>query len=260
MTESEEKKTLYIFIDESGNFDFTPTGTKYFVLTAISTLSPLKSRDELLREVYSLKYAGWKTNRDYHLQPDYYFHASEDKQEIRDLVYAAIKKLDDFEIDAISAQKNKTNPTLYIQYEPFTSKPDESGWSEVKLKTIHSEELFYDKVSQMLLQYIFRRYERRDDIGDIIVVLGALFTKTKRSYVFGSLGRYLQGNFNKPFRIYFRPAASDINCQIADYCGWAIYVRKERNDTRALEEIKDKVKSNFDVFARGDTEYYEYQN
>ncbi|MBU1323192.1 DUF3800 domain-containing protein [Patescibacteria group bacterium] len=27
-------KCLFIFIDESGNFDFSPTGTKYFVLTA----------------------------------------------------------------------------------------------------------------------------------------------------------------------------------------------------------------------------------
>src|SRR3989338_5723952 len=159
MPKENEQKTLFIFIDESGNFDFTPTGTKYFVLTAASTLKPLESRDELLHKVYELKYAGWNIG-----QKDYYFHATEDKQEVRDWVFGAIKKLDEIEIDAILAQKNKTNPTLYIEQEPFTGKPDKDGWSEVKLKTIHSEEHFYDKISQMLLQYIFRRYEKKGDI------------------------------------------------------------------------------------------------
>lgn len=261
MPQESEQKTLYIFIDESGNFDFTPTGTKYFAHTAVSTLTPLKSRDELLRKVYALKYAGWKTNQpDYYLQADYYFHASEDKQEVRDWVFEAIKRIDDIEIDAILAQKNKTNPSLYTQYEPITGKPGKDGWSEIQLKTVRSEELFYDKISQILLQYIFRRYEGRGGIEKIIVVLGSLFTKAKRNYVFRSLEKYLNENFKKSFNIYFRSAASDINCQVADYCGWAVFVRTERGETRPWGEIKDKVKSHFDVFARGDTEYYEYKN
>jgi len=33
-------RTLFIFIDESGNFDFSPKGTKYFILSAVSTLKP----------------------------------------------------------------------------------------------------------------------------------------------------------------------------------------------------------------------------
>jgi|SRR3989344_9135086 len=257
MLEGAEQKTFYIFIDESGNFDFTPTGTKYFVLTAVSTLAPLKSRDELLRKVSELKYAEWRMSQseDYYLQPDYYFHASEDKQEVRDWVYAAIKGLDDFRVDAILAQKNKTNPTLYTRFEAI---PHPTKF--LLFKTTHLEEQFYNKISQMLLQYIFRRYEDKDQIEKIVVVLGSLFTKTKRKYVFRSLGQYLKENFKKPFRIYFRPAVSDINCQIADYCGWAIYVRKERKEARPWEEIKDKVESHFDVFARGDTEYYEYKN
>ena len=231
------------------------------MLTAVSTLNPLKSRDELIRKGYELKYTEWKIGQpDDYLHADYHFHASEDKQEVRDWDLGEIKKLDEIEIDAILAQKNKTNPTLYIEQEPFTGKPDKDGWSEVKLKTIHSEEHFYDKISQMLLQYIFRRYEKKGDIDKIIVVLGSLFTKAKRRYVFKSLEAYLKTNFKKSFCIYFRPVASDINCQIADYCGWAVYIRTERKETRPWEEIKDKVKSHFDVFARGNTEYYEYKN
>lgn len=40
------EKTLYLFIDESGNFDFSPKGTKYFVLTALATFDPLMKREE----------------------------------------------------------------------------------------------------------------------------------------------------------------------------------------------------------------------
>lgn len=248
MSDEIEQKTLYIFIDESGNFDFTPKGTKYFVLTAASTVAPLKDRDELLKRVHELKYAGWNLG-----QSDYCFHATEDKQEVRDWVFNAIKELVDVEVDAIVAQKNKTNPSLYIQYVPSKKASDFFG-----VKPVRSEEKFYDKISKMLLQYIFRRYEKQDEIGKIVVVLGSLFTGAKRKYVLKSLKQYFK-TFNKPFYIYFHSTSSEINCQIADYCGWAVFVKYERGEGRPLQEIQDKIKSNFDVFSLGTTEYYAYK-
>jgi len=62
-------KSLFIFIDESGNFDFSSKGTKYFILSAVSTLNPLGK--ERLEEIkYDLMKNG--TNLEY-------FHATEDK-------------------------------------------------------------------------------------------------------------------------------------------------------------------------------------
>lgn len=260
MSAENEQKLLYIFIDEAGNFDFTPTGTKYFVLTAVSTMTPLKNRECFLRLRYNLLENGINIE---------YFHASEEKQDVRNLVFEAIKEMEDIQIDAVLAQKNKTNPSLYIQYEPcrgkaerrdpFTGGPGVGGWKEMTFKPIRSEELFYDKISQILLQYIFGRHERKNQIEKIVVVLGSLFTKAKREYVLKSLKRYLKSNFRKQFYIYFHTSVSDINCQIADYCGWVVYVRAERGETRPWEAIRGRVKSHFDVFARGDTEYYEYK-
>lgn len=244
MAEETEQKTLYIFIDESGNFDFTVSGTKFFTMTAVSTLSPLQSREELLRRVYEMKYKGWTNGQD-----DYFFHATEDRQETRDWFFAALKKLD-FDIDTIIAQKNKTHPSLYTKLE----------LSNGRFSTIRSEERFYDKMSQMLLQYVFRRYEGKDGIEKIVVVLGSIFTEKKRGDVLKSLKRYLKQNFKKPFYVFFRSTASDINCQIADYCGWAIYVRAERGEARPWGEIKDKVKSCFDVFRTGKRTYYDYKS
>ncbi len=241
----EEKKTLYIFIDESGNFDFSENGTKYFALTAVSSLTPLKSRDALLAKVYATKYKGWNEGRD-----DYYFHATEDKQEVRDWVFAAIKQLDDIAVDVIVAQKNKANPSLYIERE---LQPNFS------VKTVRYEEKFYEKISQMLLQYICNRYQNKADIGKVVVILGSLFTDRKRGYVLKSLKQYLREHFSKPSYIYFHDTSSDINCQIADYCGWAAFVRAERNEQRPWAEIKGKVKSCFNVFDTGTTEYYQYK-
>jgi len=33
-------RTLYVFVDEAGNFDFSPTGTRWFMLAVLSTTEP----------------------------------------------------------------------------------------------------------------------------------------------------------------------------------------------------------------------------
>jgi len=56
-------KTLYLFIDESGNFDFSLGGTKYFILTSLSTTNPYSIASPLLYLRYNLlpNYAGGKS-------------------------------------------------------------------------------------------------------------------------------------------------------------------------------------------------------
>jgi len=240
------KKTLYIFIDESGNFDFSSSGTKFFVLTSITTLYPLSQRLQLI----GLRYALLKKGIDQE-----YFHATEDEQKVRDYVYHYLNKLDDIEVDAVIAQKNKTNPSLYIEHNACPKK----GGRGFIFKTIHLEEKFYKLMSQTLLRYIFSRYHNLDNIEGIVVILGKIFTKNKRGYVLKSLKQYLKAQFQKPFYIYFHKSESDINCQLADYCGWAIYVKAERKEDRPIKSLNGKIKSVFDIFQRGTTEYYVYK-
>lgn len=61
---------LFIFIDESGNFDFSPKGSKYFILTSISSLVPTQNRESFLKLRYKL------LSENNNLE---YFHATEDK-------------------------------------------------------------------------------------------------------------------------------------------------------------------------------------
>lgn len=41
--------TLYIFVDEAGNLNFSPKGTKYFILTALSKFRPFVTHEPLLK-------------------------------------------------------------------------------------------------------------------------------------------------------------------------------------------------------------------
>ena len=78
---SNQNKALYIFLDEGGNLDFSSAGTKYFVLTALSKDRPFEAYKYLNELKYDLVERGVEIE---------YFHASENKQDVRDSVFAII--------------------------------------------------------------------------------------------------------------------------------------------------------------------------
>ena len=47
MPEEPKERFLYIFLDEAGNLDFSPNGTKYFVLGGITKERPFRAYKEL---------------------------------------------------------------------------------------------------------------------------------------------------------------------------------------------------------------------
>lgn len=221
-------RVVCLFVDESGNLDFSPSGTKYFVLSCISTFDPLVERDKLISLRYQLLSQGVDQK---------YFHASEYSQQVRDKVFNFIKTLQNkLEIHSVIAQKNKANPSLYDK----------------------NEAPFYQVICRTLLQYVFRGSVVADKI---VVVLGALFTRKRQSFILQTLKEFFKKQFNKTFYIYFCPSSADLNCQIADYCSWAIYRKWESKgtDTRSYALVNHLIKSEFEVFSRGEEEYYDYK-
>lgn len=225
--------SLFIFIDESGNFDFSPTGTKYFVLSAATTINPLGK--EIIEKI---KYSLIKDGIDIE-----YFHAAEDRQFIRDKIYNVIENLNDIEIDSVIVQKNKANPSLY--------KIDKKKKSKKGVK-------IYTLALRNLLQYIFRRYDNSLKIEKVIIVLSSIFDKNKRESIKKTIKLYLNEIFTKQFYIYFHENRSDKNSQIADYCCWAIYRKWTDDETRPYNAVKkgNKIKSEFDIFRTGQIIYY----
>ena len=234
------KNTLFLFIDESGNFDFSSRGTKYFVLTGMSTFIPVEERSKLLELRYRLLKDGVDQE---------YFHATEDKQSVRNDVFKLIVSLkDNLEVHSVIAQKNKANPVLYK--ENYIKKGK-------KINRVVGAE-FYERNCRTLLQYVFRGYADKN-INKIIVVLGAIFTKDKQSYILKTLKKYLKENFSLPFEIYFHQSQADLNSQLADYFGWSIYIKYERNEERPYKLVKNRIKSQFEIFSKGSTIYYKYE-
>ncbi len=236
---NDDSKTLFLFIDESGNFDFSPKGTKYFILSGFVTFDPIVHREDLVRLRYGLLAGGVDQE---------YFHASEDKQDVRDKVYSILSAIgNSYEVHSIIARKNKTNPVLYK--ETYVKKGE-------TIERITGMGL-YKKLAECLLQYIFSGKEHM--VSKIVVVLGALYVGEKKKVILKTLKHYLKNEFpGVVFEIFSHQTRADLNCQLADYCCWAIAIKAERDEDRPYKIIQSQVKSVFDIFERGERTYYDY--
>lgn len=228
---------LFIFLDESGNFDFSPRGSKFWSLTALCTMQPTEARETLMDLLYELAAAGGGQEC---------FHATEDLQSVRDEVFKRINTLPaNFEIHSVVAEKCKTNPSIY----------QEAFWRDGRRLFRTNPDGVYEIVCRTLLKYIFRRQKYRH-AKRIVVVLSALFNNPRHREIRKVLNDYLKAHARVPFHIYFHATKADFNCQIADYCGWAIAIKWERQDSRSHDLIKHHIKSEFSIFESGLTRYY----
>jgi len=75
--------SLYIFLDEGGDFNFSPKGSRHFTFTALSVWRPFTWEGELSELRYACLEKGIEAQ---------YFHATEDSQAIRNLVFDIIAR------------------------------------------------------------------------------------------------------------------------------------------------------------------------
>lgn len=217
----EELKTLYIFLDESGNLDFSNTGTENYVLAAVTAIQPLESSIALQQ----LKYVLLAQHEDVE-----HFHASEDKQTIRDRVFNTIKQLDNIRINYIYAKKRLAHPTY------------------------HDSASFYALLGKTLLKYLFNGRATQQYSKIVVVFDKALSSKEQKKFL--KVVKPELKAIGKPYAIYFHRTLSDFNGQIADYVAWAKYVALERDERRPLSELEGISHEEFNIFQRGTHEYY----
>lgn len=220
------EKILYIFLDEGGNFDFSPRGTRYITFSALSKITPL---DEI-PELSHLKYSLWKEGHEIER-----FHASEDLQFTRDKVFEILcSNLSTYRLDTIIVEKRKTNPILQDDMVRF-----------------------YRTMFKILMNFIDTGYGGAFD--KTIIVTDTLPTGSKNSKMTKALKLELASwtkNKQKSYRIYHFSSASDINLQIVDYLNWAVYVKWERMEMRSYNLVRPCIKSEFDVFMKGVNYFY----
>ena len=220
--EEETDKPLFVYVDESGNLDFSSSGTAHYVLAAVATTDPFYSASRL----QELKYEYLKSGK----EDVEYFHASEDRQFVRNDVLLTIKELQGkINVHFIYAQKNKTVPSLQ---------------NPVK---------FYAKLGLVLSKFIIQY--KSDGFSEVVIIFDKCLRGQQQKAFLKEMKAELKG-LGKPYKIYFHRTLTDFNGQIADYFAWSKYVWLERDEKRPLTSLRNIKFTDFDLFAHGDTIYY----
>lgn len=208
------KIPLYIFIDEGGNFDFSPKGSRYFSLTCVSTARPF----HFAKAIESYRYDCIEFGLDQE-----YFHCTDDNSHVRRRVFQIISEhLDDLIIDSIVTDKTKA----------------QKEWQDTK----H----FYARTLGIRLASIIHEVDF-NAVNEVIVITDTIPLKEKRNAIEKviklTLARMLG---DTKYRIIHHASKAHIGLQIADYCNWAIYRKYERGDERFIEPIASSIRSIYD--------------
>jgi len=219
-------RTLYLFIDEAGNFDFSPNGTKYFILTCLIEERPFPSYDHLRTLRYDLLEEGMNIE---------YFHCAEDRQAVRNKVFSIIRdNLEHVQICSMIVQKNKVNPTL------------------------REESRFYTRVFRMLMKWVIVKHVHGKGYERVILFTDTMPITKKRKAMEKGVKSELAAIIREgvEYRLYHHQSKSNLNLQVVDYCNWAIYRKWTNGDKRSYNVIKPSIDAEWDVFRDGKTEYY----
>ncbi len=217
---------LYVFIDISGNYDFSARGTAYIVITSIMCTDICAG----VLELYRLKHHIISEGVDIE-----YFHAAEDRQAVRDGVFNIIAELKNIRIDSIIVEKRKTAP---------------------KIRPL---KIFYPKMIEYLLKYPFD--PQGIDVSSFDKVFIFMDREGSQSSERNALTKAVKLSLARhlgevPYVICMHSSVSHYYLQIVDYCCWAIYVKHEREECRPYNKVKNLVCSEFRVFEDGNINWY----
>jgi len=195
-------KTLFVYVDESGNFDFTSGGTRHLVLSVFCTTIPAANTRSLSRIKYSFMNQGIDLAN---------FHASEDLQTVRDRVFKAIASLDASNARAFWIAKQKPEFLSLGVVEIYKT----FGW--------HIAQYVRDVTSGL-------------GVAKVVLVFDKALVRQDQNAVLAAIKPQL-ATLRVQYHVYFHNVSKDFNGQISDYLAWARYVALERGETRPLDAL-----------------------
>ena len=217
---------LYAFIDESGNDDFSPTGSKYWVITSLLTTDIQPGAEDL----YDLKHE--IIDRGIDLE---YFHASKDKPIVRDRVFDILSRLNNVRVDSVVVEKRKTGPSL------------------------RPKGRFYPMMVENLLKYSFDpRGLDVTNFDKVLVFLDRAGASPKhRKALVKAIKRALKPYLaHVPYTICMHQSKSHPYLQMVDYYCWAIARKWEHSKPQPYQRIRHLITSEFDIFRPGTDIWY----
>lgn len=214
---------IYIFSDEAGDFTFKdkPGASRYFIIGSV-TMSDCGIGEELLALRRELAWKGISLEM---------FHATADKQDVRDQVFDIIRH-SALRVDATIFEKRKAQPHLAT-----------------------NAALFYKTAMFYHFRHVVPRVSSRGD--ELAVVASKLQLKKKKGALHDAVRDVTnQVAVGRKFITAFTAANTDPCLQVADYATWAVQRFFEMGDDRSFRLIQDKVKSCYQIWDRGKVAYY----
>ncbi len=199
---------LFVFADESGNFDFSESGTNHFVLAAVVTAEPVESGNALQRVRYDLLSRGVNLP---------FFHASTDRQYLRDQVISCIASLNHIAVHTIGFEKSALNREMQNPASLYVS-------------------------AGIILGSILKHAVREGEHSSLVFVFDKALSKAQERAFRSGIKPHL-AKLGVPFHIVFHNVKYEPNGQIADYFAWARYVSLERAEYRPIEALQQLEKS-----------------
>lgn len=194
--EPKDHGTLFLYLDESGNFDFAKTGTPYFIMTCLVSRRPFKACHDLMDYKYDCFEQGVTLKK---------FHACDDNRTTRDAVYSII-----------SNHQNR--------YAAYSIHVDKNNLPE----ELKDPGVLYANVFEWIMREVFSK-EIDKTIKRVVVVTDDIPKEAKKRQIvkpLKSLIKHYAEQMGVEAKLEHYPSESDFNLQIADYACWA-FMRKE---------------------------------
>jgi len=221
MTRSRGERTLYVFMDESGNFDFTAKGTRYFLIAAYYTYDP----HAMATAITSLRYEMLAEGTD-----EVEFHATNNTQATRDRVYRIIN----------DTQPPVTARVFYLD-KRFAHPSKHTGSAMMTL------------VGSAIAKWFDSAFE--GDCDRIVLIFDSVLTGSQQRAFKAAIKPVLKAR-KVPFLLAFRPVKSEPCGEVADYIAWAWLRQLERGDLRPQGQLSRARIEAFNLFRNGTRRYY----
>ncbi|QKF73000.1 hypothetical protein AFAEC_0825 [Aliarcobacter faecis] len=212
--------TIYIFVDEAGDFDFSSNGSKHYLFTFLVKKRPFNLHEYIASYRYSLLERNLDPLVEKRLDIEA-FHACEDNNYIKNELFNIISTFDENSVKAYSyiLEKPKVNPE----------------------KRNHKDRFYIDNLSFAIQKLLGELNINKN----FIIITDRLPVQSNKNKQIGALKKgikeYLKSkNLDKQLRydIFHHCSASSTNLQIADYICWAIFRKFERNDETYYKRIE----------------------
>ncbi len=212
------QNTLYIFVDEAGDMDFSSKGSKYYMFNFLVKNRPFNLHEKIANYRYELLERNLYNQDSTRLDLES-FHAHKDNKYIKQKFFEIISSFDERNVKAYS----------YILEKPKVIP------SKRKVK----EHFYINNLSYSI--------QRLLDILNIdtnfIIITDRLPIAKNRSKQIGALKKGIKGYIRQRgldirYDIFHHCSASSANLQIVDYISWAIFRKYEHGDDSYYDKIK----------------------